>query len=218
MKKINHISIFLLLLLLFAACEDEKVDVTYYGSLSGVIVDGETYEPLEGVLVATNPASSSVLTSNSGEFSFNKVLSGEVSVTARKKEYLSSTIIVSVYDREQTQMNIVLQKDDKDYGSVTIYDPVPGNGAIDQHRSFTMQWKVGQSKSDISLSYDVYLFRSNSSTQTIVGESLTIKEVVVDNLADNTTYYWYVVAKYDGNIVTNGPTWSFKTGDNSNAN
>lgn len=30
-----------------------------------------------------------------------------------------------------------------------------------------------------------------------------------------TTYYWYVVAKYDGNIVANSPTWSFKTGDNS---
>ncbi|MGQ7870591.1 carboxypeptidase-like regulatory domain-containing protein [Sunxiuqinia sp. sy24] len=218
MKKINHISIFLLFFLLLAGCEDEKVGIDYYGSLSGIIVDGETYEPLAGVLVATNPASSSLITNSSGEFSFSKILSGEVSVTARKKEYLSSTVIVSVYDEEQTQMNMILQKDDKDYGSVNIYDPVPGNGAVDQLRSFTMQWKVDQTKSDISLSYDVYLFKSNSSTQSIAGESLTVKEVVVDNLADNTTYYWYVVAKYDGNIVANGPTWSFKTGDNSDTN
>lgn len=123
--------------------------------------------------------------------------------------------MVSVFDNETTQMTMVLQKDDNDYGSVTIYDPVPGNGAVNQLSSFLMEWKVDQSKSDLSLIYDVYLFKSNSSTQTVVGQSLTVKEVVVDDLSDDTTYYWYVVAKYDGNIVANSPTWSFKTGDNS---
>lgn len=122
---------------------------------------------------------------------------------------------MSVYEGESTQINVVLLKDDKNYGSTTIYDPVPGNGAVDQLNSFTMQWSVDQSKSDIELKYDVYLFESNSTTQTIVGESLTVKQVVVDGLKDNTTYYWYVVAKYDGNIVSNGPTWSFKTGNNT---
>ena len=215
MKKLNITGLILIFILLIIGCEDEKVDVVNYGSLTGVIVDGETYEPLDGVLIATNPASSSIITAISGEFSFGKILSGEVSVTARKKNYLSSTVVVSVFDSETTQMNMVLQKDDNDYGSVTIYDPVPGNGAVDQLRSFSMEWKVDQSKSDLSLIYDVYLFKSNSSTQTVVGQSLTVKEVIVDDLSDNTTYYWYVVAKYDGNIVANSPTWSFKTGDNS---
>ena len=213
MKNFNYTRLAVLFLLsLLIGCEDEKVDILHYGSLSGIIVDGETYQPLAGVLVATNPASSSIITSETGEFSFDKIISGEVSVTARKKEYLSSTVVVSVYNGEQTQMNMVLQKDEKNYGSVTIYEPVPGNGAVDQQESFTMKWKVDQTKSDITLTYDVLLFKSNSSTQQIVGESLTVKEVVVDGLAANTTYYWYVVAKYDGNIVANGPTWSFKTG------
>ena len=215
MKKLNITGVILLLILLIIGCEEEKVDVVNYGSLTGVIVDGETYEPLDGVLIATNPASSSIITAISGEFSFSKILSGEVSVTARKKNYLSSTVMVSVFDNETTQMTMVLQKDDNDYGSVTIYDPVPGNGAVNQLSSFLMEWKVDQSKSDLSLIYDVYLFKSNSSTQTVVGQSLTVKEVVVDDLSDDTTYYWYVVAKYDGNIVANSPTWSFKTGDNS---
>ena len=216
MKKLNITGLILLFLFLLWGCEEEKVDVINYGSLSGVVLDGTTYQPIEGVLIATNPASSSVITSGTGEFTFSKVLSGDVSVTARKKDYLSSTVVVSVYDSEKTQMNMVLQKDENDYGSVTIYDPIPGNGAVDQHKSFSMAWKADQSKSGISLMYDVYLFKSNSSTQTVVGESLNVKEVVVDNLEDNTTYYWYVVAKYEGNIVANGPTWSFKTGDNSN--
>lgn len=215
MKKLNSIILLLLFVSLFTSCEDEKVDIEHFGELSGIVYDGETNQPLAGALIATSPASSSVLTTPEGEFSFNKVFTGEVSVTARKKDYISSTIIVSVFDGETTQMSMILQKDEKDYGSVTIYDPVPGNGAVNQLNSFTMEWKVDQTKSDISLVYDVYLFKSNSGTQTVVGESLTQKEVVVDNLDNNTTYYWYVVAKYDGNIVANGPTWSFKTGDNT---
>ncbi|WP_159520873.1 carboxypeptidase-like regulatory domain-containing protein [Sunxiuqinia indica] len=216
MKNLNITGLVILFLFLLWGCEEEKVDVINYGSLSGVVLDGTTYQPIDGVLIATNPASSSVITSGAGEFTFSKVLSGDVSVTARKKDYLSSTVVVSVYNGEKTQMNMILLKDDNDYGSVTIYDPVPGNGAVNQQRSFNMGWKVDQSKYGISLMYDVYLFKSNSSTQTVVGESLNVKEVVVDNLEDNTTYYWYVVAKYEGNIVANSPTWSFKTGDNSN--
>jgi hypothetical protein len=212
MKNFNIIWVIALMLISIMGCEEEKVDIDRYGSLSGLIVDGETYQPIEGALVSTNPASSSVLSSSSGEFSFGKMLSGDVTVTARKKDYLSNNIIVYVYEGERTQMDIILLKDEKDYGSVTIYEPVPGNGAVDQLGSFTMKWKVDQTKSDIVLTYDVLLFKSNSSTQQVVGESLTVTEVVVDGLAANTTYYWYVVAKYEGNIVANGPTWSFKTG------
>ena len=216
MKKLNLIGLLAMVILLIAGCEDEKLDVDRYGSLSGIIVDGDTYQPLAGVLVSTSPASSSIITSASGEFSFSKILTGEVTVSARKKDYLSSNVLVSVHEDEETQMSMYLLEDDNDYGSVIVYDPVPGNGAVSQLSSVTMQWAVDQSRKDVVLAYDVYMFESNSTTQTIVGESLTVKEVVVDNLKDNTTYYWYVVAKYDGNIVANSPTWSFKTGDNSN--
>ncbi len=216
MKRINTIILCTLLTLFFASCEEDKVGFEQYGSLSGVVVDGETYQPLEGVLIATSPASSSIITSTDGQFTFPKVQAGEVTVTARKKDYLSNNVLVSVHEDEKTEMTMYLVEDDKDYGSVTIFNPVPGNGAVNQLESFTMEWEVDQSKSSISLTYDVFLFESNSTTQMLVGEGLAVTEVVVDNLKDNTTYYWYVVAKYDGDIVTNSPTWTFRTGNNSN--
>ena len=215
MNKITINSLLFVLCLFTAGCEDEKVDADHFGSLSGIIVDSETYLPLSGVLVATNPASSSLITTESGTFTFAKVPKGEISVIARKKDYLSSTVVISVYDNENTEMNMTLQQDDNDYGSVLIYDPVPGNGAVNQDNYFTMAWKVDQSNKDFQLLYDVYIFESNSTTQKIVGESLTAKEVVATGLTDNTSYYWYVVAKYDGNIIAYSPTWSFKTGSNS---
>jgi hypothetical protein len=116
-----------------------------------------------------------------------------------------------VYENETTALTFYLLKDENEVGWVTIYDPVPGNGAVDQNLSFTFQWKVDQQNKSKELDYTVYYYESGSTVQKIAGENLTTKEVVVDGLKYATTYYWYVVAKYEGDKVANSPTWSFKT-------
>lgn len=205
----------LILFFFFAGCEEEKLDIEKYGSLSGVIIDGDDYSPLQGVLVSTSPASSSAITDADGKFEFAKVLKGEVAITARKKDFLSSSISVSVYENENTALTFFLLKDEKDAGWVTIYDPVPGNGAVEQNNSFTFQWQVDQQYKEKVMEYTVYYYESGSTTQKIAGENLTDMEVIVDGLHYGTTYYWYVVAKYEGSRVANSPTWTFKTKDNS---
>jgi hypothetical protein len=210
MKTIKLIS-YLFLILLFLGCEEEKIDIEKFGSLSGIVLNGEDYEPLEGVLISTSPASSTVLTDNKGRFEFKKVIEGEVAVTARKNDFLSNSVSVAVYEYETTALTFYLLKDEKDVGWVTIYDPVPGNGAVDQQTSFTFQWKVDQQNKSKELDYTVYYFESGSTVQQIAGENLTSKEVVIDGLKHETTYFWYVVAKHEGSNVANSPTWSFKT-------
>jgi len=214
--KAKNIFIYVILLFLLAGCEEQKLDIPKYGSLSGVILDGDDYSPLEGVLVSTSPASSTMLTDAEGRFEIQKVAEGEVAVTARKKDFLSSSVSVSVYEKENTDLTFFLLKDERDVGWVTIYDPVPGNGAVDQNTSFTFQWKVDQQNKDKKLEYTVYIFESNSTVQQIVGENLTSTEVVVNGLKFDTTYFWYVVAKYEGSKVANSPTWTFKTTKNNN--
>lgn len=214
--KAKKIFIYMFLFLLFAGCEEEKLDIEKYGSLSGIILNGDDYTPLAGVLVSTSPASSTALTDAEGKFEFSKVLEGEVAVTARKKDFLSSSVSVSVYENENTDLTFFLLEDENDVGWVTIYDPVPGNGAVDQSISFAFQWDVDQEYSDKTLEYSVYIFESNSTVQQIVGENLTTNEVIVTGLKYNTTYFWYVVAKYEGSKVANSPTWTFKTAQNSN--
>lgn len=199
------------LLLLFVGCEEEKIDIEKFGSVTGVVLDGEDYTPLEGVLVSTSPASSTTLTNAEGVFEFNKVKEGEVAVTARKNDFLSGSVSVAVYENESTALTFFLLKDDKDVGWVTIYDPVPGNGAVDQQPTFTFQWKVDQQNRSKELDYTVYYYKSGSTVQQLAGENLSATEVVVDGLDYSTTYYWYVVAKYEGDKVANSPTWSFKT-------
>lgn len=210
MKTLKWISSIIFLFLLLG-CEEEKIDIDKYGSLSGIVLNGEDYSPLEGVLITTSPASSTVLTDKDGKFEFNKVKEGEVAITARKKDFLSNSVSVAVYEFETTALTFYLLKDEKNVGWVTIYDPVPGNGAVDQQISFTFQWKVDQENKGKQLDYTVYYFESGSTVQQLAGENLNAKEVVVSGLKHETTYYWYVVAKHEGSIVANSPTWSFKT-------
>ncbi|GEM_PF-528966 len=215
MNKIKYISYFIIFLA-FISCEEQMMDLEKYGSVSGIILDGESYEPLSGVLIATNPASSSVITDETGQFKFEKILKGDVAITARKKDFLTNSVSIAVYENEETSISFFLLKDENNVGSVAIYDPVPGNGAVDQNTSFDLQWKVDQENKSKVLEYTVYIFESNSTVQQIVGENLTTKQVTVTGLEENTTYYWYVVAKHEGSNVANSPTWSFKTAtDNS---
>lgn len=211
MKTNIKLMAYILLVFLWAGCEEEKIDIEKYGSVSGVVLNGEDYSPLQNVLVSTSPASSTVLTDANGKFEFKKVKEGEVAISARKKAFLSNSVTVAVYEREKTDLVFYLLKDEKNVGWVTIYDPVPGNGAVDQKTSFTLQWKVDQENNSKILNYTIYYFESGSTTQFSAGENLSAKEVVVDNLKLGTTYYWYVVARHEGSIVANSPTWSFKT-------
>lgn len=210
MKTIKWITCILLTLLLLG-CEEDNIDINRFGGLSGVVLNGEDYSPLSGVLITTSPASSTVLTNSEGKFRFNKVKEGEVTVTARKKDFLSGTVSVAVYEYETDTLTFFLMKDEKKVGWITIYDPVPGNGAVDQQTSFTFKWKVNQENKSKQLEYTVYYFKSGSTVQLIAGENLTPTEVVIDGLEYSTTYFWYVVAKYEGDRVANSPTWSFKT-------
>lgn len=210
MKRFKYIGIIILVIIL-SGCEEEKIDIEKYGSVTGVIVDGENYAPLPGVLLSTNPASSTSLTDAEGRFKFEKIKEGDVTITARKKDFLANSVSIAVYENENTAITFFLLKDENEVGSVMIYDPVPGNGAVNQATSITLKWNVDQENKGKDLVYTVYIFESNSTIQQIAGENLSAKEVTITGLKNITSYYWYVVAKYEGSNVANSPTWTFKT-------
>lgn len=210
MKKIIYI-VGCFLLAFLTSCDEEKLDIVNYGSVRGSVTDGDTYLPLQGVLITTTPASVSILTDANGKFSISKITEGEVAVNVKKKDYLSNTISVAIYGEEETSLDFLIYKDENDIGDITLYDPVPGNGALDQLTGFTMKWNVNGKKAQTVLTYSIYIFESNSPVQRLVGEGIIAKEVTVTDLKYSTTYFWYVVANYEGNKVAFSPTWSFNT-------
>jgi hypothetical protein len=204
-----------LLLIIFvfsiASCEEEMFDIDRFGSISGVVVDGESYEPLAGVMVSTTPASTTILTDSSGTFTFEKVRRGDVVITARKNNFLLSSVNLAVFENDITAVNFFMLKDERNVGNVLFFEPVPGNGAVNQQLNLTFQWRVEQQNRNVQLTYTAYIFEANSTTQTLLGDNLNETQVVVPNLRANTTYYWYVVARAEGRNVGSSPTWTFRT-------
>jgi len=212
MKKLIYI-FSLIFIATFISCESDKLDIIEYGTISGTVLDAETYNPLPGVLITTSPASVSILTDAQGKFTINKLVEGEVAVTIKKSEYVSNSLTVAIYKNENTSMDFLMFKDNTNLGNINLYDPVPGNGAVDQNLTLTFEWKVEGYRSSIDLTYNVYIFESNSTVQQLLGESLDGLTVTTNSLKNSTTYYWYVVAKYEGTKVAFSPTWSFRTLD-----
>ena len=212
MKRYKYIiSLFCLITLI--SCESEKLDILNYGTINGIVLDAETYLPVPGVLVTTTPASEVVLSDENGKFTILKVLEGDVAVNIKRKDYLSNSLSVAIYDNQNTQMNFLIFKDDTNTGNISIYDPVPGNGAVDQNLAITFNWKVEGNNANVILTYNIYIFESNSTVQKLLGENIDVLQVTTNELKLSTTYYWYVVAKNQGTKVAVSPTWSFKTKD-----
>jgi len=208
-KSLNFIIV--LLISTFTACESDKLEIPTYGTITGVVRDGETYQPIQGALITTTPASISTLTDAQGNFTIQKVKEGDVAVSIKKNEYLINSMTVAIYENENTIMDFLIFKDYKNIGNISIYDPVPGNGAVDQALAITLKWKMEGNKANLLLSYSIYIFESNSTVQKLLGENIDLQEVTTSGLKTSTTYFWYVVAKYEGTKVAFSPTWSFKT-------
>ena len=72
MRKIIYV-VCCFLLASITSCDEEKLDVINYGSISGKVLDGVTYLPVQGALVTTTPASISLLTDAEGKFRHSKI-------------------------------------------------------------------------------------------------------------------------------------------------
>jgi len=197
------------------SCDEVKLDIVNYGTIDGIVLDGTSYLPVSGALVTTTPATVALLSDAAGKFKIQKVKEGEVAVNVKKKDYLTNSLTVAIYGAESTKLDFVIYKDDNNIGNVSVYDPVPGNGAVDQTLALTLKWNVDGRKSNTQLSYTIYMFESNSTVQRLLGEDVILQEVTTSGLKYSTTYFWYVVAKYEGNKVAFSPTWSFRTRDNN---
>ncbi|MGZ2369308.1 carboxypeptidase-like regulatory domain-containing protein [Ancylomarina sp. YFZ004] len=203
---------FIAIIFFFISCEEDIIETdNQFGTLQGVVFDAETELPLRGVTLMTNPASTALVSNDNGNFSFSKIKAGDIALSVKKKDFINQTVNINIAEYETTSVVVYMVKDDNMNSTVSLIDPVPGNGANDQKLSITFKWKVEKSGKDIPLSYSVFYYESGSTARKVVGENLNELQAYIDGLKLNTTYYWYVVAKNDGEILTNSPTWSFKT-------
>ncbi|MCF7913514.1 MAG: hypothetical protein K9M99_13420 [Candidatus Cloacimonetes bacterium] len=88
--------------------------------------------------------------------------------------------------------------------------PRPEDGSIDESVYAMLRWTCSDPDGD-ELMYKVYFGLQPVLTESdVIGLGITEQNMDLGILEFNTTYYWKIVA-HDGELITNGPTWSFTT-------
>lgn len=217
-KTTSTLKLLLLLALFigFASCnEDNTIEPTGEGTISGIVLNAETSQPMAGVAVSTSPASSAVITDDEGRFRLMEIAGGNYTVTAKKAGFKNENISVAVKNEKQTDV-VVMMTADNTAGSGAPglpRNPSPAENATNQGIIDTLTWQRPSftKGADSVFTYDVYLYESGSIYKQLIKENTPDTFAIVSNLKYNTTYFWQIIVKNGAGKSTNGPVWSFAT-------
>ena len=123
MRSYTKYSIFLIsyLLVFLISCREDAITVLEYGSVEGYVYDAETLEPIAGVSVSTNPATTSINTDTSGYFSFTEIPTAEYNLRFEKDGYSTAFEPVGVLVDQTIQVEVNMEE----FNSTTNLSPVP---------------------------------------------------------------------------------------------
>lgn len=99
--------IFVFLLSLFS-CNPIEYDI--FGTIEGIVVDSETFEPVGYVSVDLSPGSKNVITSDDGKFVFDDLDAQQYSLNVHKNGYESNIRTINVIAGEISSVTITMKK------------------------------------------------------------------------------------------------------------
>ncbi len=85
-----------LLAWLLISCLDPAEPPIVIGNLSGTVLDAETFLPIPGVTISTDPATSTVTSGTDGKFQLNDLAEGDYTLSAARTGYNSASSQISV--------------------------------------------------------------------------------------------------------------------------
>ena len=131
-------------------------------------------------------------------------------------DYENHTVVLRVTDtigQSNISMCIVKASGSSDNTAPTIPTLIfPSNNSINNSINTALKWISEDNDYDDTVSYDIYLSKTNPPV--IVESNYSLTSYSPDNALEyNQTYYWKIVAKDSFGGVTNGSVWSFTTGE-----
>jgi TolB protein len=209
-RVLTHI-LAVLLLIFFSSCKEDTIQPVLYGSISGVVINDSTSLAIGGASITTSPPTSALLTGADGKFSIDDIPVGNYAINAQKAGYKKGSVSISVRENAATQATVFLETDNGTNSAPNAPSvPFPATAATGQPVNIALAWSASDPDGDL-LSYTVYLYKSGSSSQDIIALGIIDTTINVQNLDYSTTYYWQVVAKDSGGLISNSGTWTFTT-------
>lgn len=201
--------------LIISGCKDSNTTTPQAatGSIQGVVTN-DSGAVIEGALIATNPASSTVITNNKGAYTIPDATPGNYVVSATKSPELIGSTNTVVSDGASVTANIVLKGTSGNRPPEIPKNPLPKDSVIlHKQKTTTFSWECTDPDND-ALVYDVRLGKKPVLTN---ADNIAVKQtqrtLVRDGLDTGVVYYWQVTARDARGHVKNSPVWSFKVVD-----
>ena len=206
----NTLTVFILVSILFYSCKEDTIVPDTFGSVFGEVVVEGTNELVIGATVSTNPSTSILQTDEQGKFAFEDIITGSYTLRIEKQGYITKVENISVLENHSTNVVIRLTSDSLANNAPTM--PVlisPADLSKGNDLGVILSWEASDSDDD-ELTYDVKLFNSDFSLNTVLVENTPETTYELTDLQYVTSYFWQVIVK-DGNTSVNGDIWNFET-------
>ena len=95
-------------LVMFSACEPVQID--FFSTVCGTVVDADTTDPIEGVSVILSPTGKNAITGNDGYFEFANLEALQYTVTVQKSGYSTNRKTINAIAGEINQFTITMKK------------------------------------------------------------------------------------------------------------
>jgi len=209
MKKIINIVV-LLALNLFISCGEDTVDLIGLGTITGRVVEADSFDPIENSKVTLAPTNNAVFTDVDGYFIMEDVESGEYSLSAEKEGYLTNFEAATV--TADLEVNIIFEMDDENSLNRPPSTPIlvtPTDGIEEQELSVELIWESEDPDEDL-ITYRLEI-KNDIDNNIIAVENIIDTTYVVSDLKYGVKYFWQVAATDDINPEVLSSVSNFKT-------
>ncbi|MBE8723738.1 carboxypeptidase regulatory-like domain-containing protein [Flavobacterium hungaricum] len=200
----------ILFLLFLVSCSEEKIGDTEFGTVTGKVVNSDTFEPMENVKILSSPTTSTVFTDADGKFTVSGVKTGEYSFQAQKDGFVAKFEAVTVTANNTSEIVFELSKSTANNKPPTV--PVlvtPADNSTNQAVAFDLTWTVTDPDNDV-MTYTVTL-RNDKNSEVKVFADIKDKKLSVTDLIYGTKYYWQVAVSDGINTPVLSTISSFST-------
>lgn len=200
-------AIFLVVLI---SCSEEKIGESEFGTVTGKVVNSETFAPMENVKIMSSPTTSTVFTNAEGKFTVTNVKVGEYSFQAQKDGFVAKFESVNVTANSTSEIVFELNKSTTNNKPPTV--PVltaPTDNSVNQAVNLELTWTVTDPDND-TMTYTVTL-RNDKNSDVAVFTDIKDKKLALTNLIYGTKYYWQVTVNDGVNAAVLSTISSFST-------
>lgn len=209
MKRALNILI-ILALSLFLGCSEDTLDLVGTGTITGRVVESNSFNPIENSKVTLSPTNNTVFSDVDGYFMFEDVESGDYSVSATKETYLTNfqpaTVTVDL------EVNVIFEMDDDTALNRPPSTPVllfPIDGVEEQELSLELIWSSEDPDND-PIKYRIEL-KNDYNSDIIKIDELIDTTYVISDLKYGIKYFWQIAATDSINQEVLSVVSSFKT-------